>query len=177
MTLGLAPRIIVGDLDSVPQNVLDSLEEQGVIFQIYPAEKDKSDLELALECAIDRKPREIVMVGVLGERVDHSLSNILLLIRCRQARIPAKIIGEKEEIFLLEGNVDLQGRPGSLISLLPLTSEVKGITLDGLKYPLRGEDLLWGSSRGLSNEFTTGLARIGISSGLLLVVIHRSVAS
>jgi thiamine pyrophosphokinase len=174
LAMGLQPGLVVGDMDSLPSRVLEQLEEGGADFLRFPAEKDQSDLELALERAVEMAPAEILLVGALGgERFDHAFGNLMLLNIPLRAGVPAKIIDERHRIYLIESSITLQGSPGEILSLFPLTAAVTGVKTEGLKYPLNGETLHFASSRGLSNEFISASARITADGGLLAVITYR----
>jgi thiamine pyrophosphokinase len=175
LAMGLQPDLVVGDMDSLPAQFVKRLEGAGTTFLRFPAEKDHSDLELALEHAVALAPAEILLLGALGgERFDQAFGSLLLLTIPLRAGIPAKIMDERHRIYLMESEITLQGDPGDTLSLFPLTAAVNNVTTEGLKYPLRGETLYFASTRGLSNEFIGTSARITAGPGLLLAVIYRS---
>lgn len=174
MTMGVTPQLVVGDLDSIDQKVYQKLYSYGIKFLKFPKEKDEADLELALLEAIKLKPREIIILGALGNRVDHLMANLMVLILPLKKGIPTKIIDEANEIYLIDKQLELQGNKGDFISLFPLSADVKGVTTQGLKYPLKDEILYLGPTRGLSNEFIGTEAKINITQGLLLVIKVKS---
>lgn len=170
-TLGLTPDLLIGDLDSVDHSILPGSGDIKPEVIKYPAEKDRSDLELAIEQAILLKPREIIMIGALGgDRVDHTLFNLRLLHLPLAHQIPARIVDHRQELILLQDELEFEGQPGDSLSLFPQSADVKGVTTEGLKYPLKNKTLLFASSLGLSNELTGNRARVSISRGILLVI-------
>lgn len=173
MAAGSKIDMVIGDLDSIPSELVSSLREQGRSFKILKREKDLSDLEAALDHAFQQNPEVISIAGAAGMRVDHTLTNIHLLEKCLTRGIECIMISDEEEIRLLDRTASVQGIPGQLISLIPITAEVKGITLRGFKYPLVRENLHRSSSRGVSNEFIGNEATIEFEEGLLLVLINR----
>lgn len=171
LTMGLKPEVIIGDLDSLHHEDRQKLKEADSKFIEHSSEKDKSDLELAMDYAVGIQPREIIIIGALGgKRADHAFINLLLLYVPFQAGIPARIIDENQEIFLAEKETIVNGAVGDYISLFPQTADVCGVVTVGLKYPLNGETLYFASTRGLSNEMIAPQARISLKSGLLLVI-------
>lgn len=170
LAMGVIPQLVVGDLDSIDEEVLKSLESKRTELRTYPPEKDEADLELALLAACKRQPREIIILGALGKRIDHLMANLMVLTLPLKKGIPTKIIDEAHEIFLIDKELELAGHKGDFLSLFPLLVDVKGITTQGLKYPLKDETLYLGASRGLSNEFIEPRAKITIRQGLLLVI-------
>ena len=173
-TLGLTPDLIIGDLDSIDPALLP--KERGQKPQIirYPAAKDYSDSELAVEHAVKLQPEEILIIGALGgSRVDHSLFNLMLLKIPLASGIPARIIDHRQELILVTDNLVIEGLPSSYVSLFPVTAEVEGLTTEGLKYPMQNDSLYTGSSRGLSNELIGSRGRVSISRGILLVIVTK----
>jgi thiamine pyrophosphokinase len=173
----LTPDLLVGDMDSISPQSLETLTNRpGVEVRIVPAEKDETDLELALLSALERGAKEITILGGLGGRLDHTLGNIYLLAapQLDQAGAKARLLAEQEEIFVIRGGqtLELAGQPGDILSLLPLTPAATGIQTENLYYPLRREPLYIGPTRGISNVFTAQTASVTFEDGLLLV-IHR----
>ena len=174
LAIGLQPRLVIGDFDSLDGAMRRQLAGRQVEFHCYPCEKDQSDLELALERAVALRPREIMVFCALGgPRLEQILANIFLLVLPLEAGIPAAIVDERHEVRLIEREVALEGERGDYLSLFPLTQEVHGVETEGLKYPLYGETLYLRSTRGLSNEFAGRGARVKISGGRLLVIKTR----
>lgn len=171
LTIGVSPNLLIGDLDSLPEKERRQIMEAKPELIEYPAAKDKSDLELAVDYAITLKPEQIFIIGALGgARVDHALLNIMLLMLPLDKGIPACILDETQQIYLCRSFIKLDGDPGECLSLFALKGNAEGVTTDGLKYQLEGETLQFASSRGLSNEFNSSQASVSIKSGLLLVI-------
>lgn len=171
LALGVKPHLVIGDLDSLPAESREKILNLKPTLIEHPPEKDKSDLELALDYAVSLQPTEIVILGALGgARSDHAFMNLLLLQIPFRSAIPARIIDERQEIFLAGKKTVIKGKPGDLLSLFALTDQVSGITTVNLKYPLVSETLHFASTRGLSNELLTSRAEVDIGSGLLLVI-------
>lgn len=170
--MGLVPGLVVGDLDSIGGEGLGQLPP-GVEVLAYPRDKDETDTQLAIRHVIDKGFRKVVFLGALGGRFDHSLANVLLLKEAASLGVEGLIIAGPQEVRLLDaqmdGRLELHGRPGDLLSLIPI-STAHGVTTRGLKYPLRSESLLVGSPRGISNEFLTDTVAVTCESGLLVVV-------
>lgn len=171
--LNVKPHLIMGDLDSLTGSEADSITgkdiSKEISIEIFPPEKDKSDLELALHRAVSMNPQKITLWGALGKRIDHTLFNIFLLANFKH--IPIIIENEKEKLFLCASSVEINDPPGTLVSLINLSEKTEGIFTEGLKYPLINETLHLGSSRGLSNVITKTPAKITHKTGRLLAVI------
>lgn len=177
--LGLQVDRWVGDGDSVSPEALAMLEANGVPIDRVPFDKDESDTELALRAALAGRPAAIVILGALGgSRVDHALANLALLSLPELRGLDVRLIAADARVRLIEGpspdgvmgRVRLDGRVGDLVTLLPLGGDARGVTTAGLAYPLRGETLLTGRTRGLSNRRTESVAEVRLQAGRLLVV-------
>jgi thiamine pyrophosphokinase len=171
--MGIVPDVLVGDFDSIDTEHLQYYREKNVEVYKYPKEKNMTDTELAVKVAIDRGYKDIVIIGGTGGRLDHTLSNILLLKKMLDRGIMGKVVNEHNEIFLTAGSVEVIAQEEYNLTLLPVTERVEGITTKGLYYPLRGETIEMGSSRGVSNKFVAGKAQISITSGILAVIKSR----
>jgi thiamine pyrophosphokinase len=176
--LGWTPHAVVGDLDSLPSGEVEDLRNAGVEIHKFPAEKDETDLELAILYAVEQGCRELVILGGLGGRIDQTLGNIALLGLPQLAGLDARLEDGRDEIFLIRAERGVSGRPGEIVSLLPWGAPVRGIITRGLRYPLRGETLYPERSRGISNELIGDTATIQVEEGTLLCVhTHRGVIS
>ena len=172
LALGLTPHLVVGDMDSAGWDDLQHLKEGGVEIELFPRDKDETDLELAIHRAVEMKPEQIVIVAALGGRLDQTLGNIALLAGHRQPSPDIRLDDGVEEILLCREQVQVQGRAGDIVSLIPWQGAVGGIRTFGMKWSLQDETLHPEKTRGISNEMTGETASVSIASGLLLV-IHR----
>jgi len=176
LELGITPHLVVGDFDSLDPASLQALEQAGVELARYPERKDFTDLELALKHARQRGADEILILAALGGRWDQTLANLLL--PASQALCCARItlVDGAQEIHLLRGGeqLELQGNPGDTVSLIPLKGDAVGVATGGLEYPLAGETLFFGSTRGVSNVLLAEPAWVSLQGGLLLcVLVHK----
>lgn len=174
--LGVVPDVVIGDLDSAPQDEIDRLRAGGAQVLDHPRRKDQTDLELALAHAYEGGADEIVILAAMGERWDQTLANVLLL---RSINLPSgrtRIVDGTQQIGILRGGdvIRLDGLPGDTVSLLPIAGDAVGVTSRGLEYPLEGATLVFGASRGVSNSLTEAEAEVRLLEGVLLVVvIHK----
>lgn len=168
--LDILPAFIIGDMDSIDTDTLEYFYRKGSTILRYPGEKDETDTELALEYAIKLKPRDIYIFGALGGRIDHTLANISLLIMGDKAGVRTIIIDETCEIFIVSRSIIIEGQTGQTVSLLPLSSDVTGITLEGFEYPLSDAVMECGKPYGISNRMMSEKGMISIQSGYLLVI-------
>lgn len=172
---GLTPAIIVGDFDSLATLPLQHLQEQGSQLIRAPFEKDETDTELAVDAAIERGATSITLLGALGgPRFDHTIANVMLL--AGYEKLPIRIVDGPAVCWLLRGpgNSSIAGHPGDFLSLIPLTSDATRVRTSGLYYPLHGETLYFGKTRGVSNVLTREQAEVYLEHGLLLI-IHTDV--
>lgn len=169
---GIIPDLVMGDFDSIENDVIEKLSLEKTQFIKFSSEKDESDLELSVLKAATLTPSEIIIFGALGKRLDHILGNLMLLTIPLEAGIKGYILEEDYEIHLIDNENELELARGSsgIISLFPLSPVVQGVETWGLKYPLAKEDLFLGRSRGLSNEFSEDRAKIKIKEGKLLII-------
>ena len=179
---GRRPDLVVGDMDAVSAETLRDLERAGVAVERHPTEKEETDGELALDAAVARGADEIVVVGAFGgPRLDHLAGNLLLLAHEDFAAIDVALVTERATFrsVLGPGILELEGAPGDWVTLVPLSETARGVATDGLRYPLRHEELIRGSTRGVSNELTGPRGSVEVGDGLLLVAVvtRRSVAS
>ena len=172
LTLGLTPHVVVGDMDSLDVETRERLARQGCRLVLHPAEKDETDLELALLLAVKENVFEIVILGALGGRLDQLLANVLLLTLPEVAGASVKLAGASQEAFVVRGGTQttVEGQVGDTLSLIPLTGDASGIYTQGLKWPLSGDTLFAGPARGVSNVVVSLPVRIRVEKGLLLVV-------
>lgn len=168
--MGIAPDVIVGDFDSCDIEFVRSFEGAEIIK--FPSEKDKTDTELAVDYAIERGQKHILLLGSTGSRLDHTLANIGLLKTMLDRGVKGEIVNEKNRAFIVEERAKLRAK-GHYISLIPFAGDVSGITLRGFKYPLRDGTLRMGSSLGISNELVEEEGEIIVKKGFLLVVVAR----
>jgi len=172
MALGLAVDELVGDLDSVSAAARQAVEDHGGSIRPFPADKDWTDLELALGVAAERHPDLIVVVGGHGGRVDHHLAGLLLLGAPRFASTTITAWHGPALLTVVRPGppAALHGPVGSLVSLVPLGAGPRSVTTTGLRYPLRGEPLFAGTTRGVSNGIAAPGASVAIGDGVLLAI-------
>lgn len=170
LALGLHVDIAIGDFDSVTQAGLATVELAGARVDRHPREKDATDLELALDVALAAGPRRILVVGSESGRLDHLLSSLLLISAPRYAGIEVDALLGGTHVHVIHGSRTLAGVPGELVSLLAVHGPAERVTTQGLAYPLQGETLAEGTSRGVSNVFADPLASVSLEAGVLLVL-------
>lgn len=170
LALGLPVDVVVGDLDSASPEALDTARAAGTRFEIHPRDKDATDLELALAVARRDGARRVTVVGGGGGRHDHLLANALVLGAADLDGVDLDALVGTARITVVRAERTLRGAPGSLCSLIPIGGPARGVRTDGLRFALQGEDLLPGSTRGVSNELVADSAHVAVSQGVLLAV-------
>ena len=174
LELGRIPNIIIGDLDSLPVNLEPST--LNIELMQFPADKNETDLELAIQHALTLNPQEVIIIGALGGRLDQTLGNIALISSqfiIHHSSFIIRLDDGLEEVFFCHDHAEVNGAAGDIVSLIPWQGEVTGILTHGLKWVLQNETLYPHKTRGISNEMTGDTATIKIKSGLLLVVHRR----
>ena len=168
--LGLHVDLLVGDLDSADPAAVDRVEATGGRVERHPADKDASDLELALVAAAVAGARQVLVLGGDGGRLDHLLGNAFLLASSRFADLRIDAVLGAARIHVVRDQRAMDGTPGELISLFAAGGPARGLVTDGLRWRLDGEELVPGSTRGLSNEFVESTATVRVGEGVVLVV-------
>lgn len=165
------PDLVVGDFDSLSPASRDLLVARGVPLVSYPTRKDRTDLHIAIQAALDRGATAITFLGLLGgPRTDHGLAAMLLLARDEFASVALRVIDGYAEIQVARSEVTVRGRPGDYVSLVSLAPSSDGVSTEGLEYPLRAASLTFGDSLGVSNVLEGEIALVTVESGVVLVV-------
>lgn len=173
LALNLRPDLIVGDMDSAERDQLQKLKDADVPIELFSHDKNETDLELAIDRAIDLNPEQIIILGALGGRLDQTLGNITLLSDSRLSTFNVRLDDGVEEVFLCRDQEQVHGKSGDLVSLIPWQGPVTDVQTENLKWPLKSETLYPDKTRGISNEMLGNTASISIGSGLLLIVHLR----
>jgi len=168
-TLNIAVDAIIGDLDSLSD--LEQRSISNVKFVSYPAEKNETDLELAILYAEEQGADQIIIVGAIGGRMDMTIANMLLITHASFSSCRIEVWhGEQTGWVIKPPGEDISGHPGDIVSLIPIGGYASGITTKGLKYSLTDEELSMVTTRGISNQLESPFAHIKLSEGLLLVI-------
>ena len=171
--LGLMPDLIVGDFDSTNEQDLIYFKEQGVHIEAFDTHKDETDTEIAVLRAIQKGATEVTIYGGLGSRLDHSLANIHLLYQLLRADIKGKLVNPNNTVYLAEKYIYIKGKKGDVVSLIPFTGKVTGVTTKSLAYPLKDAEIHIGTSLGISNVLEEHTAEVWIDEGILIVIMAR----
>jgi thiamine pyrophosphokinase len=173
--LGLSPSVVVGDYDSLGHA---PKVDAGVEVITVPAEKDETDTQLAVQVALARGADEIHILGGLSGRLDHTLSNLSILEELANQKVRAMIEDGQNRVRLLRNDSTILPRSTySYVSLLALDPLVRGVEIDGVKYPLKGAKLTRSLGYAVSNEITGNCCFIAVRRGALWIVESRDIPS
>lgn len=199
LDLGLVPDVVIGDMDSISPLSLTALDEKGVPLIRHPRDKDRTDLELALDETASRlgvasravtpttvagtaSAHTVLVLGAGGGRLDHLLGNLAVLGAARYHRLGPVIVTPDAIVIPVgpgTGTRPLPARPGDTVTLLALGGPAEGVTTSGLRYPLLHGELAADSSLGLSNVVgpagpTQAPPSVSVARGTVLVIIPLS---
>lgn len=167
--LSLSPELWVGDFDSTSTALRD--EWSHIPQDRYPAEKDKTDGELAVGAALKLGATEIILLGAFGGQLDHVLAHATHLIALAERNIKAFASGGSEEAWPLLNSITFWQIPkGTRVSIVGLT-DLKALSIIGVRWPLNKCDVAMGSTLTLSNE-STGDVAITLEQGRALVLLY-----
>ncbi len=171
--LGVIPNCIVGDMDSIDENVKEFYQSHQVPFKKYPRRKDFTDMQLALSIAEEMGAQEILLLGTQGKRFDHSLSNLYCGMEYVKRGIKIIHYGPECTIHLVCGVMSLQGKVGDLVSVLPLGGGAAGVYLKDFEYPLENVVLECDNPYAVSNVLAEDIAQVQLGKGVLAVFHYR----
>ena len=171
--LRIIPDLCIGDFDSISKSEFDYLKNKISKIKSFPKKKDITDLELAVIEGIKIKPAIIDIFGATGSRLDHTLAAVLLLEKYSSQKIKIKVINSNNEIYLLNKSLKISKTSDlKYISLLSLTP-TSAITLEGFHFNLKEQNLLMGSTLGISNQLKSKLGKITVHRGKVLLIQSR----
>jgi thiamine pyrophosphokinase len=174
LALGCAVHLVVGDLDSADPSALDAAVAGGASLERHPIDKDATDLALAFAAASARGCDRAVLIGGHGGRLDHLIANVVLLASPELADLRVEARMGDADVVVVRDAAELHGRVGDLCSLVPVGGPARGVRTTGLRFPLRGEILNPGSTRGVSNELLEPSARVSLEAGVLLAILPNA---
>ncbi|MBS8263417.1 thiamine diphosphokinase [Mesobacillus boroniphilus] len=171
---GVKPAAAFGDFDSVSEAEMAEIEEVVTDLKKFKPEKDETDMELALNWALEQEAESITIFGATGGRLDHLMANIQLLVKPlkQENNLHIEIIDAKNILYVKKpGTYNIEHMQDfKYISFLPVTPAVSGMTLENFKYPLNDCHIPMGSTLCISNELIRGHGTFSFCEGILLVV-------
>lgn len=172
--LGIDPDYIVGDFDSVSPEVLEYFQGKNIPIRQFPTRKNETDMELGILLALELGVTDLVLFGGIGDRFDHTLANAHYLLSLLKKGVRARLVDDKNCVEVIDRHLTVEGKVGDLVSTIPLSMEVKGITLKGFSYPLTDYDLTLDDDYiAVSNVLAEEKATIDIKEGYLFVIRSR----
>lgn len=175
LACGKTPDLVIGDLDSLPLELKSELENTGTEFIVHPAEKNETDLELALLHVAKSRVQAVLVLGALGGRLDQMLANIHLLALPELEGMVVELVDANQAAYITRDMIEIHGKPGDRVSVIPLGGDAYGVSTVGLEWPLKNETLSYCRARGVSNVLTGTDAWVKVSQGVLLVVMVDNV--
>jgi thiamine pyrophosphokinase len=172
---GIIPDYLIGDFDSISQEILFFFMENGVDIIRYPKDKDYTDTEICVNKALELGCIEICIIAGIGSRIDHSLGNIGLLHLAGEKGAKAYIVSKNSTIHLCKDYIQLSGKIGDTVSIIPLLGNAKGLKSSGLKFELNNLNIEFGKPIGISNEMTDNKCCIEIANGEILVIKQNNI--
>lgn len=159
-------------MDTLDKEILDYYKSINTKIEGFKAEKDETDTELGIDCAIEAGADEIHLYGATGTRLDHVLGNIQSLRIASNKNIKAYIIDTHNKIHYVNQRETIKKNEqyGKYISFVPMTAKVKGVTLRGFKYPLENGVLVNDKSLAISNQIESEEAVVSYEEGVLLMI-------
>lgn len=165
--LNIVPDRIIGDLDSIPQHMLQYYAD--IPLEKHPEIKDFTDSEICIQKAIELNPKRITLLAMTGYYLDHSYAAIVNLFRHSIQKIEMNIVTSNAIIFSIPKNITLFRLAGRRFSLFPF-SPVKNIHLTGAKYDLPKKNLTM-TDYSISNVVVSERLEISFEKGLLFCVL------
>lgn len=174
MRISMQADYYLGDLDSIDPDDIPMIPKDRL--QKFPAEKNASDLELALALCVELELDEVFVYGATGTRWDHSFSNLLMLKRFYDLGLQVILADEKNQARVLSSHQTIRKEEVEnyrYLSILPLSMEGILVSETGVKYPLDKERLLFGQTRGVSNESIGDDIKIEVMEGVALLILSN----
>jgi thiamine pyrophosphokinase len=160
----IRPDLIIGDLDSDDGSWPD-------VERLFDPDQDTNDLEKALNYAHEQGVNRITIIGGTGERLDHTLKNLSVMVRYKETFEDLVLLDNYMKARLITSPFTMTTWKGMKVSLVAVSGRVKGIVSDGLLYPWSGQDLVVGQYDGTSNQATGEQMTLRFEEGDLLLIV------
>ena len=166
--MNIIPNYIIGDLDSINEELISYYKNKNVIFEKYPTHKDETDSEICIYLAKKLNATKVDFIGTLG---DHTLANIGLMNYVKNMDINPRILTSEEEILIVKNEkITLKGNKGDTVSFISIVGDSKGVTLEDMEYPLNNAKVGYLSSLGISNVMVKDECIIKVEDGCALII-------
>jgi thiamine pyrophosphokinase len=171
---GIVPTQAFGDFDSVSKEELAQINQTIDHVQFFKSEKDEPDMELAMQWALKQSTQTIRVFGGTGGRLDHFFANVQLLLR-------PELLGSSRDITIIDHQNELSVKPPGTytivkrldkkyVSFIPISPEIKNLSLKGFKYPLTDCHITLGSTLCISNELLVDYGTFSFTQGIILMI-------
>lgn len=171
LQMGVRIDVLAGDFDSLGKDRAEEVRKMtGCEFLEFPIRKDQTDAQIAMEYAIERGAKQLTILGALGMRFDHALSNVMLLIHAAKLGTQAVVRDEMHQIYATCTNVAVEGKIGDSLSVIPLGINSRIRLTSGLEYTMYDTDLMLGDTLSMSNRFDRETAYVEVADGWILVI-------
>lgn len=165
---GLTPCLSIGDFDSVSEDEYEYIEKGSQRVENHPAEKNETDLEIAISEALKRNVTQLTLVGVTGGRMDHQMMTMQLMEKIAMKGIVVDLYEQSGRVWIWPPGVyELRESHSAYVSFLPVSDRVDGLSLNGFKYDTNDVCLYHASSLCISNKQTKTVAEVSFHKGLL----------
>jgi thiamine pyrophosphokinase len=171
LAAGIVPDLIVGDMDSLGEDLAREIERRGAELERHLVRKDKMDGHLAVLAARERGATAAEFVCAAGEKVGAVFALPHILLAAERLGLRSSAVADWGRMFVVEtGSRTVEGAVGDSVSAFPLAGQATGVTLEGMAYQLTNATLEPGDTLGFHNELLGGQARVSVEGGTLLVV-------
>lgn len=172
---GLVPHAVIGDMDSLEEHGFDrSSLPESVLWIQSPSQKDMTDTALCMEYALAEGCEELIIIGGLGGRLDHTLANLQNMVGFSHRGLKISLLDQNTRVFIIsDGSKTMEALPGFSLSILSWSEKSVGVTLSGVAYPLDDATLTSDFPLGVSNEITDDFATVSVAQGTLLVICSK----
>lgn len=168
--LDRVPELWIGDFDSSDASLMAQYPE--VPRQTHPPAKDTTDGELAIQEVMAMGASEIVLAGGLGGQMDHAFAHLMLLLKAHARGLKVMLTSGHEEAWpVIDDALELDLPVGTRLSVLPVTDLI-GLSISGVRWPLEARDVVLGSTLTLSNEVTSSPVRVAAVKGMAVVLVY-----
>ena len=168
---GVVPDLVVGDMDSLEEDLALEVERRGASLERHPVRKDKMDGHLAVLAARERGATAADLLCALGGRLGALFAVTHILLGAERIGLHSSVVADRGRMFVVEdGSRTVEGASQDSISIFPMSGPAAGVTLEGMEYPLENATLEPGDTLGFHNELIGDQATISVEEGALLVV-------
>jgi thiamine pyrophosphokinase len=175
LAAGIVPDLIVGDMDSLGEDLAREAEQRGAALQRHPARKDKMDGHLAVLAAGERGATAADFLCAAGGKPGAVFAVPHILLAAERIGLRSTVSADWGRMFVLEaGSRIVEGTAGDSVSIFPLSGPATGVTLEGMTYPLTNASLEPGDTLGFHNELVGQKAKVSVVSGALFVLQEKA---